>query len=167
MPLLAYTKTGNHCLVAGLILHAAALMVGMMTAAGAEAFFQITYPASCVLFAAGGFAELCHREMPPLRGWRFYILAAATVFPVLGPLTVLALVYSSPWKNGSACGPGLNGFFAAGRQLKPSVAVVGLLLLLLFILFAVLAVRTDPYFTHHKKLSAAAPFADEKTGRLA
>ena len=152
MPLIAYTKTGNTCLVAGLITHAAALLVGMMTVAGAGAFFQITYVSSCVLIAAGGFAELCHRQMPPLRGWRFYIMAAATVFPVLGPLMVLALIYSSPWDDAQAYSPGLSGFFAAVRHLKANAAVVVLLLLILLLLFAVLDSRIDPYFTHHKKL---------------
>lgn len=152
MPLIACTKIGNDCLVAGLITHAAALLVGMMTVASAESFFKITYLVSCVFIAAGGFAELCHRQMPPLKGWRFYILAAATVFPVLGPLLVLALIYSSPWDGGRTYGPGLHGFFAAIRKLKASAAVVVLLLILLFILFAVLAGRSDPYFKLHKSL---------------
>lgn len=150
VPRIAYTRIGNNCLVAGLITHVAALLVGMMTAAPAEAFFKITYLVSCVIIAAGGFAELSHRQMPPLRGWRFYILASATVFPVLGPLLSLALIYSSPWEGSRACGPGLSGFFAALRKLKAHAAVVVLLLILLLLLFAVLAVRIDPYFPQHK-----------------
>ncbi len=152
LPRIAYTRIGNNCLVAGLITHVAALLVGMMTAAPAEAFFKITYLVSCVLIAAGGFAELSHRQMPPLRGWRFYILASATVFPVLGPLLSLALIYSSFWEGGRACGPGLRGFFRSLWQLRANVLTVVALLVMLFLLFAFLSSKEDPYFQKQRRI---------------
>lgn len=108
MPLIAYTKIGNNCLVAGLITHAAALIVGMMTAAGAEAFFSITYIFAWVFLVSGSFAKLRHRVVRPFKTRRFYLTAMAAVFPVLGPLVVLGLIYNCS-EDGRAGRPA--GFF--------------------------------------------------------
>ncbi|MBP9532070.1 MAG: hypothetical protein KBE72_07140, partial [Syntrophaceae bacterium] len=55
---MAATSVGRNALTAGLLCHAAAILVGMMTASGADVFFKIVYPFSWVLMTLGAYAEL-------------------------------------------------------------------------------------------------------------
>ena len=151
MPLIAYTKTGNNCLVAGLISHAAALFVGMMMVAGAEAFFQITYILAWVLLVSGSFAELRHRGVRPFKARRFYLTALAAVVPVLGPLVVLGLIYNCS-EDGRAGQADLPGFFRSLWRLRTNALMVFALLVLLLLLFVFLSSREDPYFQKHRRI---------------
>jgi len=103
---IAYTSFGGNALAAGLICHFAAILAGMMTASGADLFFKIVYPASWGLLIAGSYVELRHRGVRPLNAWRFYLIVMAVVFPLLGLLVVLGLIYSFPEtaeKGGAVC----------------------------------------------------------------
>ncbi len=145
MPEIAYTPFGRNVLVAGLIVHVAAILVGMMSAAGADMFFKVVYPFSCLALIAGAYVELRHRGGRPLNAWRFYLIAMAAVFPVLGPLIVLCMIYSFPQGETEAQG-NLSGLFPAMLKLRANVLMVFVLLILLFLLFAVISSKNDPYF---------------------
>ncbi len=141
---IAYTSPGRNALFAGLIFHVAAIITGMMPVSGNDTFFKIVYPVSWVLLMIGGYAELRHRGIHPLNTWRFYLIAAVSVFPLLGPLVVLALIYSAPGK-GSKTGD-LTGLFPALLRLRANMLLIFVLILLLFLLFAFLHGKNDPYF---------------------
>lgn len=145
MPEIAYTSMGRNALVAGLIGHAAALVLGMMTASGAGAVFQIVYLLSCCAFVAGAYAEFTDRGAHPFLNGRFYLIAAVTVIPVLGPLMVLGLIYNFPSTRRAAPGNWF-GLVRALLRLRANALLVFLLLVLIFLLFAVLHTRNDPYF---------------------
>lgn len=142
---IAHTAFGRNILVAGLICHLAAILAGMMTASGADFFFKIVYPFSWLLLIAGAFAEIRQRGGRPLNTWRFYIAVMAAVFPVLGPLIVLALIYSFP--EGGTDGQGnLSGLFPAIFRLRANILVIFLLMVLLLVLFVFTNSQDDPYY---------------------
>lgn len=145
MPDIAYTPFGRNALFTGLICHVAAILVGMMSAAGADIFFKVVYPFACLAFMAGAYVELRHRGGRPLSAWRFYLIAMASVFPVLGPFIVLCLIYSFPQDGANAHG-NLSGLFPAMLKLRANALIVFVLLILLFLLFAVISSKHDPYF---------------------
>lgn len=147
---IAYTSFGRNVLVAGLICHLAAILAGMMTASGTDLFFKIVYPVSWGLLIAGSYAELRHRGGRPLNAWRFYLIVMAAVFPLLGPLVILGLIYSFPESGGEGQG-NLSGLFSAILKLRASVLMVFVWIMLLFLLFAVISSRNDPYFQKHRQ----------------
>jgi hypothetical protein len=69
----------------------------------------------------------------------------ATVLPVLGPLILLDLIYSFP-REGRQRQGNLSGLIPAILKLRANGMMVFVLLLFLFILFAFLHSRHDPYF---------------------
>lgn len=152
---IAETAFGRNTLAAGLVCHAAALVAGLLSASGGTAFFQIVYPASWGLLTAASFAQLRHRGIRPFATWRFYLIAAAAVFPVLGPLIALALLYSAP-AGGSTTGD-LTGWPAALLRLRANILLLFVLLLALFLLFAVLSRKDDPYFRRQNAADVALP----------
>lgn len=164
MPEIAYTALGRNALVAGLISQVAAILVAMMTASGAGLFFSIVYLFSCLVFVIGAYAELKTRGCYPLRDWRFYVIAAVTVFPLLGPLIVLGLLYSLRI-SGQEAPVRLSGLFSATFRLKANALVLFLLIIVLFLLFAVIHSRHDPYFKR-RALSALSPQAVLADGQL-
>lgn len=142
---IAYTTFGRNALAAGLICHVAAILFGMMSASGADAFFKIIYPSSWMLLASGAYVELRHRGSRPLNTWRFYLILMAAVFPVLGPPVVLGLIYSSP-RDGQEAQGNLSGLFPAMRRLRASGWIILVLMILLFLVLAIIHSRNDPYF---------------------
>jgi hypothetical protein len=111
----------------------------------AELFFSIVFPFSCLALVVGAYAELKNRGYYPLRDWGFYVIAAVTVFPVLGPLIVLGLLYSFQ-KSGQEARVRLSGLFLAIFRLKANTLVLFVLIIFLFLLFAVILSWHDPYF---------------------
>lgn len=147
---IAYTSFGGNALAAGLICHFAAILAGMMTASGADLFFKIVYPASWGLLIAGSYVELRHRGVRPLNAWRFYLIVMAVVFPLLGLLVVLGLIYSFP-ENGREGRGSLSGLFSAILKLRANVLMVFVSIILLLLLFAAMSSRHDPYFQKHRQ----------------
>lgn len=145
MPEIAYTSIGRNTLFAGLISHIAAILVAMMSASGREHFFGGVFFLSFLLLVIGSFAELKNRGYRPLIEWRFYLLAAVTVLPLLGPLIILGLVYSIP-KSGEEERVSLSGLLPAFFRLRANGLVLFLLIVFLFILFFSASRQDDPYF---------------------
>lgn len=145
MPEIAYTPFGRNALFTGLISHVAAILVAMMSASGTEHFSSIVFLFSCFLLVFGAYAELKYRGYHPLINWRFYVIATVTVFPLLGPLIVLGLLYSFQ-KSGQETRVSVSGLFSAIFRLKANALVLFVLIILLFLLFAVIHSRHDPYF---------------------
>ena len=142
---IAAASVGRNALTVGFICHVAALLVGMMTLSGADAFFKLVYPASWILMTAGAFAELRHRSASPLKTCRFYVAATASVFPLLGPLAVFGLIYTCP-ENGREGQAGLSGFVSPIFRLRADLLLLFSLIMILFLLFAVVTGTNDPYF---------------------
>lgn len=142
---IAYTTFGRNALAAGLICHVAAVLFGMMSASGADAFFKIIYPSSWMLLASGAYAELRHRGGRPLNTWQFYLILMAAVFPVLGPPVVLGLIYSFP-RDGQETQGNLSGLFPAMLKLRANGWIILVLVILLFLLVAIIHSKNDPYF---------------------
>lgn len=145
MPEIAYTPFGRNVLVAGLISHVAALLVSMMSTSGAGLFFTIVFPFSCLALMLAAYVELKSRGSYPLKNWRFYVITAATVFPVIGPFIVLGLLYSMQ-ESRQAAGISLSGLFPAMSRLKAHALVPFVVIIILFLLFAVIHSWHDPYF---------------------
>lgn len=145
MPKIAYTTFGINTLLTGLISHVVAILVAMLSVSGAELFFSIVFPFSCLVLAVGSYAELKNRGYHPSRDWRFYVTAAVTVFPLLGPFIALGLLYSFQ-KSGQEGLISVFSLFPAIFRLKANALVLFVLIIFLFLLFAVIHSRHDPYF---------------------
>lgn len=142
---IANTRIGRNTLFTGLISHIAAILVAMMSASGKEHFFGIVFFLSCLLLVIGAFAEFKNRGCRPLIEWRFYVIAAVTVFPLLGPFIVLGWLYSFP-KSGEEKHTGLSGLVSAFFRLRANGLVLFLLIVFLLILFVFTASQDDPYY---------------------
>ena len=140
---IAVTVFGRNALVAGLICHFAAVLGAMISASGGDFFFKTVYPFSCLVFAAGTYAEIKSAGSAPFTGWRWYAAAVAAVLPVIGPLIVLGLIYYI------RPGRSLSGLFPAVLKLRANLLLVFILLLLFFLLFAWINIKHDPYFKRH------------------
>jgi hypothetical protein len=149
MPEIAYTTVGRNALFTGLISHVAAFLVSMMAASGTEHFFSIVFLFSCFLLIVGAYTELKHRGYYPLRDWRFYVIAAATVLPVLGPFIVLGLLYNFQ-KSGQEKRVNMSGLLPAIFRLKANALVLFLLIVLLLILFVVTNSQDEPYYKRYR-----------------
>lgn len=145
MPEIAYTKIGRNALFSGLISHLAALLVAMLSSSGTDYFFSIVFPFSCVLLVVGAFSELKNRGYSPFKDWRFYLIAAVTVFPLLGPFIILGLLCRFQ-KSGQENRVGMSGLFPALFRLKANVLIVFLLIVILLILFVFTNSQDDPYY---------------------
>jgi hypothetical protein len=159
---MARSAFGRNALTAGLICHLAAILAGMLSASGGDAFFKMVYPVSWMLLTAGGFAELRHRGIVPLKGWRFYLIVLSGVFPVLGPLLVLGLIYSAPG-NDSETG-NLTGLFSATLKLRANGLLILVLILSLFVLFIILHAGSDSYFQKRYPPGSAGLQTTEENG---
>jgi hypothetical protein len=124
----------------------------MLAASGTELFFKIVYLASWAALNAGVFVELKYRGRRPARDWRCYLIAAASLLPLLGPLLLLGFVYRR--QEGQS---GLSGLFPAMLQLRANALLVFILLILIFLFFALIRSRHDPYF---RKIRSQALSAD-------
>ncbi|HOW57481.1 MAG TPA: hypothetical protein PKZ12_05730 [Smithellaceae bacterium] len=142
---IAYTAFGRNALLSGLICHVVAIVVSIMTAFGLPLYFSIVFPLSCLLLIAGVWAELRYRGYRSLTGWRFYLMAAVTVLPVIGVLLLLLLLYRYQKKEREErdC---LSGLLPAIFRLKANSMGILALILFLFILFVVINAQDDPYF---------------------
>lgn len=147
---IATTVFGRNALTAGCICHAAALLAGMTTSSGADVFFKMIYPASWVLMTAGAYAEMRRRGGRPLNSWRFYAAATASVFPLLGPPLVLGLIYTFAQIGREGQGD-LSGFMPALGRMRGNLLTVFALILLLFLFFAFIHSRHDPYFQKNRQ----------------
>lgn len=142
---IAYTTFGRNALFAGLISHVAALIVAMMSGAGAYGFFSVVYPLYWSAFILGVYIELKNRGCRPFENWRFYIIAVAAVLPIIGPLTGLFMLYALQGdKNVEQFK--LWGMFSSVFRLKASLLVIFLIITILFVLFALTQQQNDPYF---------------------
>lgn len=144
---MAYSSFGRNALVAGLICHTAAIVAGMLSASGNDAFFKTVYPLSWLLLIAGAYAELRQRGIRPVKTWRFYLIAIASVFPLLGPLVILALISGAPESHAQT--DNRAGRFLAMLNLRANRMIVLVVVLLLFLLFVFFSSHNDPYF--HKR----------------
>lgn len=142
---IAYTALGRNALSTGLVGHIAALVAGMMTVAGAQAFFYAAYGFACLAFVLGAYAELKDRGYAPARSSIFYAAAAASVLPVIGPITALLTLYAV---QGNRKGEPFTvwGMSASIPRLKVNSLIFFLFLAILFIFFALSITQQDPYF---------------------
>jgi hypothetical protein len=147
---IAYTNLGRNAMVTGLVSHVAALLVAMLPAPGTALFFSIVFPFSCLALIVGAYVELKNRGYYPLEDWRFYLIAAVTVFPLIGPLTVSGLLYSFQ-KSGQETCVGLSGLFSAMFRLKANALILFSLIIILFLIFAVIQSQHDPYFQKNRQ----------------
>lgn len=146
---IAYTAFGRNALTAGCICHAAALLAGMTTASGTDSFFEVVYPVSWGFLITGAYVEMLRRGGRPLNTWRFYAAAMASVFPLLGPLLVLGLIYTFAQSGRDEQGD-LSGFIPAIGRMRGNLLAVFVLMLLLFLFFAFIHSRHDPYFQKNR-----------------
>lgn len=137
---IAGTVFGRNALMAGLICHAAALVVVSMMDVGGLFFFRIVYPISCLLLAAGAVVESKAAGYAPLKAWEWYAASAATILPVVGPLIALSCIYAARF------GRNLSGLIPAIFGMQASLPMMFILILLLFLLFSLLVTQRDPYF---------------------
>jgi len=142
---IAYTAFGRNAILSGLISHFVAIVVSIMTAFGVQLYFGIVFPLSFLMLAAGAYAELKNRGYRPCTDWRFYLLTAVSVFPVIGAMLFLLLLYCYQ-KKGQKEGAGLSGLFPAIFRLKANSMGVLALIVFLFLLFVVIHAQEDPYF---------------------
>lgn len=128
----------------GLISHVVALIPAMLPASSYD-FFSIVYPFYWSAFTLGVYIELKNRGCSPFKNWRFYIIAVIAVLPIIGPLTGLFMLYTlqgdkkveqfTVW-----------GMFTSVLRLKANLLVIFLLIVILFVLFALTQQQNDPYF---------------------
>ncbi len=142
---IADTRIGRNALFSGLISHVAAILVAMMAVSGRDRFFGMVFVLACLLLITGAFAELKNRGYRPFIEWRFYLIAAVTVFPLLGPLMVLGLLYGFR-KSGPEQRAGLSGLPAAFFRLRADGLILFLLVVFLLVLFVFTGSRDDPYY---------------------
>lgn len=147
---IATTVFGRNVLTAGWICHVAALLAGMTTASGADLFFKVVYPVSWGFLIAGAYVEMRRRGGSPLNTWRFYAAAMASVFPLLGPPLVLGLIYTFAQSSREGQGD-LSGFIPALGRMRGNLLTVFVLILVLFIFFAFIHGRRDPYFQKNRQ----------------
>lgn len=122
-----------------------AVIVSMMSVVGAGSYFLFDYLFSCIFFSAGVYSEMRYRDCHPSKDKRFFLMTAVSVFPVLGPLIIFIMLYKIP-RKGELADKGFTGFLKAILQLKANLLVVFLLFILLFFIFAIINIRSDPYF---------------------
>lgn len=160
---IAYTTFGRNVLVIGLISHVAALLVAMMPASGDGSFFSMLYPFYWITIVSSVYKELRDRGYRPSGNWRFYILMAATVIPILGPMTALMTLYGMQESN-KIKQEKPKGFLASFLRLRANMLVIFLFLVIVFILFAVMFSRNNPYFKRKAadSILPGAAFAAEK-----
>jgi hypothetical protein len=151
---IAYTAFGRNTLVCGLISHTAAMLAGMTTAAGAELYFTILFPFSWVVLVVATYAEIKHRGFSPFEDGRFYGIAIVSILPVLGPLVVLTRLYRFENKGEESRG-GLSGLLPAIFRLRANVLLLFVVIIVLFLIFAVIHSRQDPYFKRRAPRSLA------------
>ena len=99
---IACTAIGRNALVSGLICHVAALIAGMMSAPGVNQLIIYFYLFSCILLIGGGYAEFKHRSPALVKNGKFCLSAAATLFPLIGPMAALFLIYRTPVEGNDA-----------------------------------------------------------------
>lgn len=134
MPEIAYTIVGRNTLFMGLISHITAILVAMMPAPGAHRFFSIVFPISCLFLIVAVYMELKHVGPHPLRQWPFYVTAAATIFPLIGPLFISGMLYFFLNSENRKLTK-IFGFIPALFRLRTNVLMGFALIITLFILF--------------------------------
>jgi hypothetical protein len=153
MALIADTAFGRNALVCGLVIHFAACIVAMTTTSGADVFFMIVYPFSCLALVSGAYAELKHRGCLPSGTSRYYLIVAVAVFfPVIGPLVILGCLYRTP-KCGQDEPIKMLGLIPAILHLKANLLLVFVLIISLFLLLAIVTSRNDAYFKKRAPMS--------------
>ena len=160
---IAYTTFGRNALLAGLISHAAALLVEMTTAAGGELYFTIVYPSAWLVLIVAAYAELKNRGYDPAGDWRFYGIAIVTIIPLIGPFTLLVGLFRFQ-KSGQDEPVKISGLFSAMLRLKANALLLFGVIILLFLLFAVLHSKEDPYFKRRapKNISLQSAFTSRQ-----
>ena len=142
---IASTLVGRNSIFIALLAHTSALIVVMMPLDGADFFFSISYPFYYLSFVLGLFAELRGAGYGAFGNWRFYLASIAAIFPIIGPLMALSMLYNH--KCGKSAERSLfGGSFMAIMRLRANPGVIALCVLILFILFALSIRQNDPYF---------------------
>ncbi len=142
---IAYTSLGRNSLSTGLVSHFSALAAGMMTVAGAQAFFPAAYGFAFLTFVVGAYWELKDRGYSPFTSPSFYAAAAVSVLPVIGPFAALLILYAAQGDR-KAEPFTVGGMLASIPRLKLNPLVLFFFLAILFILFALSVTQHDPYF---------------------
>ncbi len=148
---IAYTTLGRNALSTGLVSHIAALVAGMMTVSGAQTFSPMAYGFACLALAFGVYKEMKERGYAPVtRSLGFFLAAAASVPPVIGPIAVLLMLYIA---QGKRKGEPFNvgGMLVSIPRLKVNPLVLFLFLVILFVFFALSIIQDDPYFKKAKE----------------
>ncbi len=122
----------DNVLAAGITSHVIAVLVSMVTVAGADTFFSIVYPFSWAAITLGIYAALKLQCNSPLKSWRFYLAAIAALIPIIGVISVLIILRSNR-STGS-------------YKSKNNPILLLILILLLAILFIFVAQQQDSYF---------------------
>jgi hypothetical protein len=142
---IAYTTFGRNALVIGLISHITALLVGMMPVSDSASLFSILYVFYWIVFICAVYKELRDRGYRPSGNWRFYVATASAIIPILGPMTALMMLYRMQ-DNNKMKQDKSPGFSSAILRLRANALLIFLFIVIIFILFAVMLSRNDPYF---------------------
>ena len=148
---IAYSSFGRNALVIGLISHFGALLIGMIPAAGSGRLFLLLYLLYWVLFFCATGTELRARSYRPFVNTGFYIMAGAAILPMLGPFITLRMLYTM--QEATDIKPP-RGLVPSILGLRANALLVFLITAVIFIMFAVLISRNDPYFQRTKMKDA-------------
>jgi len=151
MPEIAYSSFASNALVVGLISHIGALLIGMIPASGSECLFLILYLLYFILFFCAAYKELHDRGYHPIRNKGFYIVMIGAVLPVMGPFFVFRMLYK---RHDATDIKRPQGFISSILKLRANMLLVFLFIVIIFILFAFLIMKDDPYFKRVKMKKA-------------
>jgi hypothetical protein len=164
MPEIAYTTIGRNSLFLGLISHITAILVVMMPS-GTTQFFTIVFPISCLFLIVAVHTELKHRGYHPFKQWLLYAAAAATIFPLIGPLLVLAFLYSFQESKSGICKK-IFGFIWAVFRLKANMLLGFALIVMLLVLFFFTTSRSERYYKNKSLLENSSIIANQEETSL-
>jgi hypothetical protein len=142
---ISYTTLGGNALLTGIIAHIAAVVIAVMPVSGTTLFSGILFPFSCLALAAGSYAELQHRSCRPFTDRRLYVIAAATLLPIMGPLIISGILYTIRGKE-EKTGLSIPGMISAMLRLKANPILLFLLIIIILLFFALIHSQDDPYF---------------------
>ncbi|MCE5312677.1 MAG: hypothetical protein LLF86_05940 [Nitrospiraceae bacterium] len=121
----------KNALAVGITGHIIAVLVSMITVAGADAFFSIVYPFAWIAIVIGIYAALKARANAPLRSLRFYAASAAALIPLAGLVAAILLL-----RHGTG----------SSHKPRSSTIVIVIFIILLMLLFVITSKQHDPYF---------------------
>jgi hypothetical protein len=117
----------------------------MMSVGAYHDFISRTYLFYWSVFIPGIYTELKNRGCRPFGNWRFYIIAASAVLPIIGPVTAFFMLYSFQGDRNVEQFK-LYGMFTSVLRLRANLLVLSFIILILFVLFAYTLRQHDAYF---------------------